>query len=153
MIYVALLCRVVITSASRKMNQAVVGKEGQVTQVLSNGWVNIFIHSLRVNEQVQQRYLAHIKPGRVVRTNPAHSAQDTQQQPAASEAALIEDFPELPHDLDGLVGGLDGDLFLETSHPMSLGEHHCKLHKHWKMHIHQVPVCVSCVMTCTVQKD
>ncbi len=106
------------------MNQAVVGKEGQVTQVLTNGWVNMFIHSLRLNEQVQQRYLTHIEPGRVVRMNLAHPAQETvpQQQPAASEAALIESFPELPHDLDGLVGGLDGDLFLETSHPMPLGE-------------------------------
>ena len=116
--------RVVITSSSRKMNQAVVGKDGQVTQVLTNGWVNIFIPSLKLNEQVQQRYLAHIEPGRVVRSNPAHPAQQTatQQQPFASEAALITDFPELPHDLDGLVGGLDGDLFLESSHPMSLGE-------------------------------
>lgn len=106
------------------MNQAVVGKDGQVTQVLTNGWVNIFIPSLKLNEQVQQRYLAHIEPGRVVRINPAHPAQETvtQQQPAVSEAALIADFPELPHDLDGLVGGLDGDLFLESSHPMSLGK-------------------------------
>ncbi len=112
--------RVVITSSSRKMNQAVVGKEGQVTQVLTNGWVNIFIPTLRLNEQVQQRYLAHIEPGRVVRMDPAHPSQS--QQPAITKAALIADFPELPHDLDGLVGGLDGDLFLETSHPMSLGQ-------------------------------
>lgn len=112
--------RVVITSSSRKMNQAVVGKEGQVTQVLTNGWVNIFIPTLRLNEQVQQRYLAHTELGRVVRMDPAHPSLS--QQPAVTEAALIADFPELPHDLDGLVGGLDGDLFLETSHPMPLGE-------------------------------
>ena len=112
-------------SSSRKMNQSIVGKEGQVTQVASNGWVNIFINSLRVNEQVQQRYLAHIEPGRLPRGIPAHpSVQESlqQQQPASSEAGLIENFPELPHDLDGFVGGLDGDLFLEGSHPMSLGK-------------------------------
>ena len=105
------------------MNQSIVGREGQVTQVSTNGWVNIFINSLKVNEQVQQRYLAHIEPGRVARGIPAHpSVQDNlQQQPASSEAGLIENFPELPHDLDGFVGGLDGDLFLESSHPMSLG--------------------------------
>lgn len=106
------------------MNQSIVGREGQVTQVSSNGWVNIFINSLKVNEQVQQRYLAHIEPGRVARSIPAHpSGQDSlqQQQPAISEAGLIENFPELPHDLDGFVGGLDGDLFPENSHPMSLG--------------------------------
>ena len=117
------LCRVVITSSSRKMNQAVVGKEGQVTQVLTNGWVNLFIPALRLNEQVQQRYLAHVEPGRVVQADPAHPASNgmLQQQPITSEAALM-DFPELPNDLDGLVSGLDGDLFLETSHAMSLGE-------------------------------
>ena len=105
------------------MNQSIVGKEGQVTQVLTNGWVNIFINSLRVNEQVQQRYLAHIEPGRVARGIPAHPSvpESMQQQPAGSEAGLIENFPDLPHDLDGFVGGLDGDLFLEGSHPMSLG--------------------------------
>ena len=58
---------------------------------------------------------------------PAHpSIQDTvqqQQRPAGNEAGLIDNFPELPHDLEGFVGGLDGDLFLESSHPMSLGEH------------------------------
>ena len=109
------------------MNQSIVGREGQVTQVSTNGWVSIFINSLKVNEQVQQRYLAHIEPGRVARGIPAHpSVQDSlqqqqQQQPASSEAGLIENFPELPHDLDGFVDGLDGDLFLESSHPMSLG--------------------------------
>lgn len=104
------------------MNQSIVGKEGQVTQVLTNGWVNIFINSLRVNEQVQQRYLAHIEPGRVARGIPAHpSVQESlQQQPPSSEAGLIDSFPDLPHDLDGFVAGLDGDLFLESSHPMSL---------------------------------
>ncbi|KAL3139816.1 hypothetical protein ABBQ38_004114 [Trebouxia sp. C0009 RCD-2024] len=114
--------RVLVTSSSRKMNQSIVGKEGQVTQVLTNGWVNIFISSLRVNEQVQQRYLAHIEPGRVGRGIPAHpSGQESmQQQPASREAGLIDNFPDLPHDLDGFVGGLDGDLFLEGSHPMSL---------------------------------
>lgn len=107
------------------MNQSIVGREGQVTQVSTNGWVNIFINSLKVNEQVQQRYLAHIEPGRLARGIPAHpSTQDSmqqQQQPAGSEAGLIDNFPELPHDLDGFVGGLDGDLFLESSHPISLG--------------------------------
>lgn len=122
----ALLCRVVIIGSSRKMNQSIVGKEGQITQVLTNGWVNIFISSLRLNEQVQQRYLAHLEPGRVARGTPAHpSVQETvqQQQSAGIEAGLIDNFPELPHDLDGFVGGLDGDLFLDSSHPMSLGKH------------------------------
>ena len=129
-----LLCRVVIISSSRKMNQSIVGKEGQITQVLTNGWVNIFISSLKLNEQVQQRYLAHLEPGRVPRGTPAHpSVQETvqQQQTAGNEASLIDSFPELPHDLDGFVGGLDGDLFLDSSHPMSLGKRACSMHSQW----------------------
>ena len=119
--------RVLVTSASRKMNQGVVGKEGQVTQVLTNGWVNLFIPALRLNEQVQQRYLAHIEPGRVVQPDPAHPSSSgmLQQQPTSSAAALM-DFPELPNDLDGF--GLEGDLFLETSHPMSLGKAQAHFH-------------------------
>ena len=115
-----------ITSASRKMNQNIVGREGQVTQVLSNGWVNIFIPSLKVNEHVQQRYLAHLAPGRLLQSGAAQLAHEgrpqmpAHSQSAAAAAALsIADFPELPQDLD-LMSNLDGDLFGE--HASSLGE-------------------------------
>ena len=111
------------------MNQNIVGREGQVTQVLSNGWVNIFIPSLKLNEHVQQRYLAHIAPGRLLQSCAAQLAHEGRPRvPAHSSAAgaaaaaalSIADFPELPQDLD-LMSHLDGDLFGE--HASSLGEH------------------------------
>lgn len=125
-------CRVTITSASRKMNQSIVGREGQITQVLSNGWVNIFIPSLKVNEHVQQRYLAHTVPGRVLQSSTSQLAhQGRSQLPLQSSAAAtatanaadlsIADFPELPQDLD-LMGNLDGDLFGDHTHASSLGK-------------------------------
>ena len=114
------------------MKQGIVGQEGQVTQVLSNGWVNIFIPSLKVNEHVQQRYLAHMVPGRVLQGSTSQLAHEGRSQmPAQSLAAggaaaalSIADFPELPQDLD-LMSNLDGDLFGDASHASSLGEHCC----------------------------
>lgn len=123
------ICRVTVTSASRKMNQSIVGREGQVTQVLSNGWVNIFIPSLKVNEHVQQRYLAHTVPGRMLQSSSSQLATQSKaqvpQQPttaAVNDAALsIVDFPELPQDLD-LMSNLDGDLFGDHAHASTLGK-------------------------------
>lgn len=86
-----------------------------------------FFAILKVNEHVQQRYLAHMVPGRLLQTGAAQLAHEgpksqTALASSASGAALsIADFPELPQDLD-LMSNLDGDLFGEAPHTTSLGK-------------------------------